>query len=146
MKIMTCFIDTSAWLAIVDAQHEHHPQAVDYFRELLENNAKIVSNNIAIDKALIQINHRLGLKAARDFWKIIDESILTINLRMDWISRRVRRNAIAHYLKKTSEEMQLEHYFLLETVKRKKVDILFTFDDNLRHLGLPVMPQSGERL
>jgi len=146
MKIMTCFIDASAWEAIVDAHHEHHNEAAYYFRELLENNAKIVSNNIAIDNALRQINRTLGLKAARDFWKIIDESILTINLRMDWISRRVRRNAIGHYLKKTNDELQLEHYFLLETVKRKKVDIIFSFDKNVRHLGLPIMPQSGEEI
>jgi len=146
MKIMTCFIDTSAWVAIVDSNHEYHKDAADYFRELLENNAKMVSNNVAIDNALRQINQRLGLKAARDFWKIIDESILTINLRMDWISRRVRRNAISHYLKKISDELQLEHYFLLETVKRKKVDILFSFDQSLHHLGLPVMPQSGKEI
>lgn len=140
MKIMTCFIDTSAWMAIIDKNHEHHNQAQQYFEELLDKNAKIVSNNQIIDETVNNIRNAFNAKKAREYLNIIDESIMTINLRMDWISRRVRRNALNQLLKTGESNLELKHFFIQETIKRKKVDVIFSFDARLKYFGLPLMP------
>ncbi len=137
---MTCFIDTSAWMAIIDKNHEHHNQAQQYFEELLDKNAKIVSNNQIIDETVNNIRNAFNAKKAREYLNIIDESIMTINLRMDWISRRVRRNALNQLLKTGESNLELKHFFIQETIKRKKVDVIFSFDARLKYFGLPLMP------
>ena len=141
MRISTCFLDASAWLALMDKEDTRHRRAARYFKELLETKSRLVTNNVEIDKSLIAIKNKAGVQAALDFYSIIDESILTLNLKMDWISRRLRRDALNLYLKSTHQERNLGHYFVFESVKRKKVDTLFTFDLQLRFLGLPIMPQ-----
>jgi len=141
MKIMTVFIDVSAWTAIVDGNDPNHAAATEYFQELLEKNAKMITNSAVLDQTLQEIKSKFGKQQAKKFLTIIDESVLTINLRMDWIARRVRRNALTRFLK-DDNGLQLLHYYIYETVNRKHVDIIFSFDQRLKSFGLPLMPQA----
>ncbi len=142
MKIMTCFLDATAWIAISDAKNANHKAACEYFSQMLEENAKLVTNNVVIDQTLGFLKKKHGAEKTRQFLNIIDESVLTINLRMDWISRRVRRNAINQYLKSADADLELSHFIINESVKRKRVDIIFSFDPALRRFGFPLMPQT----
>lgn len=146
MKIMTCLIDSSAWLAIANRDDPNHHRARDYFKELLEKNAKIVTNNAIIDETLQKIKAQLGNDLAKKFMNIIDESVITVNLRVDWISRRTRKSAINQYLRSSDNSLELKYFFIHETLKRKKVDIIFGFDEKLNGFGLPLMPLKGGRL
>ena len=128
MKIMTCFIDTSAWIAIVDKDNPNHQKSSEYLEQILQKNAKIITNNVVLDETIDSIKITSGRKLAEDFSTVVDESILTINLRMDWVSRRMRRNALVNYLKSSSKELKLRHFFIIETIKKKKIDIIFSFD------------------
>ncbi len=138
---MTVFIDVSAWTAIVDGNDPNHAAATEYFQELLEKNAKMITNSAVLDQTLQEIKSKFGKQQAKKFLTIIDESVLTINLRMDWIARRVRRNALTRFLK-DDNGLQLLHYYIYETVNRKHVDIIFSFDQRLKSFGLPLMPQA----
>ena len=141
MKIMTCFIDGSAWIAITDQSNDNHENAKEYFKSLLENNTKLVTNNIAIDEAITWLRENMSAQAARKFLDTLDESILTVNLRMDWIVRRVRRAGLNNYLKSKDADLSLKHFLIHESIKRKRVDILFSFDHKYRIFGIPLMPQ-----
>jgi len=141
MKITTCFVDASAWIALCDKSDPHHQDAQNYMRKLLESNTRFVTNNLAVDEALEVIKRKLGNHEAQRFSTIIDESILTINLRMDWISRRLRKNAIHQFLRSKKEDLQPRHFMIHETIKRKKVDSIFTFDSTLTHFGTPTVPK-----
>lgn len=142
MKIMTCFIDSSAWIAITDHSNEYHEQSKRYFKTLMENNTKLVTNNIAIDEALSWLKKNMNADVTKQFLNIIDESIITVNLRMDWISRRVRRASLNNFLKSKDSDLELRHFFIHETIKRKHVDIMFSFDQRIKVFGIPLMPQS----
>lgn len=141
MKIMTCFIDASAWIAIVDPNEANHQKARDFFEYLLERDAKLVTNNYVIDQVLDVLKEHFDIDLVAEFMKIIEESILTINLRMDWISKRVRRAAINNFLRSSNKDLKLYHFYLKETIKRKKVDMIFSYDPNVFEFGIPVMPQ-----
>ncbi|MHB2156058.1 type II toxin-antitoxin system VapC family toxin [Calditrichota bacterium GD2] len=141
MKIMTTFIDSSAWIAIIDVDDPHHQKATEFFEYLLERDAKLVTNNLMIDETLDRLKNLANVELAAQFMRIIDEALLTINLRMDWISRRVRRNAINNFLRSTNPALRMRHFFIKETLKRKKVDMIFSFDPSLKEFNLPIMPQ-----
>lgn len=140
MKILTCFIDTSAWIAIIDKNDPRHRQAREYFEQLLEKNTKLITNNIVIDRAAESLKSRLGAGQARQFTNIIDDSILTINLRLDWISRRIRKLGLNQFLKSNDSDLGLHHFYIQETLKRKHADVVFTFDTALKKFSLPLMP------
>ena len=141
MKIMTCFIDASAWVAIIDPNEANHQKARDFFEYLLERDAKLVTNNYVIDQVLDVLKERFDINLVTEFMRIIEESILTINLRMDWISKRVRRAAVNNFLRSSNKDLKLSHFYLKETIKRKKVDMIFSYDRNVFEFGIPVVPQ-----
>ncbi len=141
MKIMTCFIDASAWVALIDPKQAQHQNAKDFFQYLLERDAKLVTNNYVIDRVLEILRDRFDIDFAAKFMKIIEESVLTINLRVDWISKRVRRSALNNFLRSNNRELSLYHFYLKESIKRKKVDMIFSFDKKVFDFGIPMMPQ-----
>jgi predicted nucleic acid-binding protein len=143
MKIMSVFVDTSAWIAIIDEENEFHTEAVEYFTYLLSSKITIVTNNMVLDETIDQLKINFGVDTAKKFNEIINESIINVKLRMDWISRRERKLALDSFLKDKSSELSLRYFYIAGTVKRKKVDILFTLDKELAHLGLPIMPQKN---
>ena len=143
MKIMTCFVDSSAWVALVDSTNPKHAAAKAYFENLLDNNAKIITNNTVLDEAVMELSLSINKKTAQKFMQIIDESIITIHLRMDWISRRVRKQVLNQFLKSESTDLELRHFYILETLRRKNADIIFTFDQRLKETGFPLMPQES---
>ncbi len=142
MKIQTFFIDSSAWIAIADKNNPLHDSAQMYFNHLLEINAKLVSNNVEIDEAIVQLKKRSGAKSASRFLNIIDEAVLTIHLKVDWVSRRVRRNGLSQYLNCKDEQIGLRQFFIYESVMRKHAEIIFSFDSALKYFNIPLMPQT----
>ncbi len=142
MKIMSVFIDTSAWAAIVDENDKHHQEAVNYFTYLIVNKITIVTNNVIVDETIDYLKSEFGVDTAKKFNEIVNESIINVKLRMDWISRRERKLALNSFLKDKTSDLGLRYYYILATLKKKKIDIIFTLDDKLKNFELPVMPQN----
>ena len=141
MKVQTFFIDSSAWIAMIDKNNPKYAAAQKYFNYLLEINAKLITNNVEIDDTIVQLKKRNGTKSASRFLSIIDEAVLTIHLKVDWISRRVRRSALNQYLNCKEPNIGLRQFFIYETVLRKHVEIIFSFDSDLKYFNIPIMPQ-----
>ncbi len=141
MKIQTFFIDSSAWTAIVDNENPNHDAAQKYFEHLLEINAKLISNNVEIDEAVVRLKNKQGAKAASRFLAIIDEAVLTIHLKIDWISRRLRRSGLNQYLNCKEPGISLRQFFIYESLSHKHAEILFSFDSDLKYFNIPIMPQ-----
>jgi len=140
-KNSSVFLDSSAWLAVVDPDDPNHEKAREYFRLMLERGARAITNNIVIDQTLQTLRSKFGTDLSRRFLEIIDESTLSVNLRVDWISRRVRRSVIQQFLKSSKNELTLDHFYIYESLKRKKADFVFSFDPAVKHFKYPVIPQ-----
>ncbi len=136
------FIDKTAWIAIVDKNNPKYELSRTYFENLLNQNVRIVTNNYCIDETVSFLRSTFGNDLAKKFLLIVDESVLSINLRIDWISRRVRRNALDNFLKSSNPDLTLEHFFIYESLKRKRADFIFSYDTNLKNFDFPVMPQN----
>ncbi|KAA3614174.1 MAG: PIN domain-containing protein [Calditrichaeota bacterium] len=136
------FIDKTAWIALLDKTNPNYEAARVYFENLLAQNARLVTNNYCVDETVSFLRSTLGNDLATKFMLIIDESVLSINLRVDWISRRIRRNALNNFLKSSNSELSLNHFFIYESIKRKRVDFIFSYDTNLKNFDFPVMPQN----
>ncbi len=140
-KNSTVFIDSSAWIAILDKNNPNHDISRGYYENLLNKSIRLVTNNFCIDNTISFLKSTIGDEQAKKFLSVIDESVLTINLRVDWISRRIRRNALELYLNSSNSKLALHHFYIQESLKRKRVDFIFSFDPLLKEFDFPVMPQ-----
>ena len=78
---MTCFVDTSALLAVMDKDDAVHKEAKAFWERLTEQQATLVTTNYVMLETVALLQHRIGVPAVRRF----HDDILPI-LTIDWIS------------------------------------------------------------
>jgi len=135
------FVDSTGWNALVDPQHQHHDTAKEYYQQLLDTGAKLYTNVNEITLAISKIKSQCGLSIATEFSKIIDQASLTTNLNVSWVNRRVYRSALRQFFSIKQTEIEIRHCFIFEEVRKKKINLIFSFDYSLKYFGIPLMPQ-----
>ena len=140
--MLKVFIDSSGWYALVNNQHLNHDLAREYFQKLLTSNAKLYTSIQEVNAAISEIKQNYGLNAALEFSRIIDEANLSSNLHVSWFSRRLRRASLKQFFSIRDQEIDLRHCTIFEDVRKKKINVIFSFDDSLRKFGIPLMPQA----
>jgi predicted nucleic acid-binding protein len=135
------FIDYSGWYALINSDHPYHSQAQEYFQQLLDARTRLYSNLVQIDTAITMIKKDCGLDLAVEFTRLIEDAVLSTNLRLSWPTRRLRRNSLKQFFSIKDSIVNLQHCYILEEVKKKRINIIFSFDDALKTLAIPLMPQ-----
>jgi hypothetical protein len=92
--------------------------------------------------AISKIKQDCGLNVATDFSKLIDQSVLSTNLNVSWMTRRLHRAALKQFFSVKDPQIEIRQCLIFEEVKRKKINIIFSFDDALKSFGIPLMPQA----
>jgi hypothetical protein len=96
---------------------------------------------LEVNKAIDQINRNCSPSLAQEFSKLIEESTLTTNIHMIWLTRRLRRSSLKQFFSMREPGIELSHCIIFEEMQRKKVNAIFSFDDILKVFGIPLMPQ-----
>lgn len=135
------FIDSSGWNTIVNSKKENHEQAKEYFQNLLDSRAKIYTNVLEINDAINQIKKDCGPNLAQEFSKILEDSVLKTHINMIWLTRRLRRNSLKQFFSMRESQIELNHCIIFEEIRRKKINVIFSFDNSLKIFGIPLMPQ-----
>jgi predicted nucleic acid-binding protein len=138
--MMRVFIDSSAWYALVYTGNSNHDAAKDYFLNLLESRARCYSTITEINQAIFLIKRDCGLSMAMEFNKIIDDAAMTANIHISWLTRRLRRNSLKHFFSFKETEIELRHCIIFEEIRKKRINIIFSFDTHLKVFGVPLMP------
>jgi len=136
------FIDCSGWVALINPKHRYHALAREYFQQLLDSPTRLYSNIEQLDSAITFIKKECGLELAVEFTHLIDDAVLATNLRLSWPTRRLRRNSLKLYFSLKEGTVDINHCYIFEEVKRKKINIIFSFDDALKTFAIPLMPQT----
>jgi predicted nucleic acid-binding protein len=140
--MLKVFTDNTGWYAIVNANHEKHDLAKEYFQQLLDSRAQIYTHINEINLAISKIKKNCNLNLATEFSKVIDESILSSNVHASWLTRRLRRNSLKHFFSIKDPTIDIRHCIIFEEVKKKKINFIFSIDDTLKKFGVPLMPQA----
>jgi hypothetical protein len=82
-----------------------------------------------------------GLDLAVEFTRLIEDAVLSTNLRLSWPTRRLRRNSLKQFFSFKDSIVNLQQCYILEEVKKKRINIIFSFDDALKTMAIPLMPQ-----
>lgn len=77
---MTTFGDTSAFYALLDADHQNHVQARSVWPLLLEHAGRLFCSNYVVVETIALVQHRLGQEAVRAFV----EELLPV-VQVEWV-------------------------------------------------------------
>ena len=124
---MSVFVDTSAMLALLDADDPEHADAVAAWRELAEEGAPLLSSNYVVVETTAVAQHRLGLDAVR----ALVRDVLPL-VEIAFIDSAIHEAAIAALLAAGRRQLSLVDCSSFELMRRREVGRAFAFDRHFR--------------
>ena len=127
---MMVFIDTSALLAVLDADDLNHSLAKAALEELLGGGTDLVTHNYVLAETSALVFRRLGLEALRVF-----ETDLRPIIDVVWVTPDVHEAAIGAQLLAARRSLSLVDCISFEVMRRAGLRSVFAFDAHFRESG-----------
>ncbi|MEW6574098.1 MAG: PIN domain-containing protein [Bacillota bacterium] len=132
---MSVYLDTSAFLAVLDADDEYHPQAKRVWEELLRAGVPLICSSYVLVETYALVQHRLGLEAL----KVFHEDIFPL-LRVEWVEEALHENAANAVLTVKRRRLSLVDCVSFALMRRLGLKEAFTFDRDFAAQGFTCLP------
>jgi predicted nucleic acid-binding protein len=132
---MTIFIDTAAFLAVLNANDRFHQSSRQIWDEILLSNSSLLSSNYILLETIALLQHRFGVEAVRLF----DRDILPV-IEIAWVDETIHKQGMSALLAANRRNLSLVDCTSFEIVRRFGLDEVFTFDPHFREQGFKIIP------
>ncbi|MQL51330.1 PIN domain-containing protein [Desulfofundulus thermobenzoicus] len=132
---MSVYVDTSAFLAVLDADDENHEAAKKVWTDLLESREAMVCNSYVLVETFALVQHRLGMAAVRAF----HEDVFPV-LQLEWIDDNLHRQAASALLTANRRNLSLVDCASFTTMRRLGIKRAFAFDKHFSEQGFTCIP------
>lgn len=132
---MTAFVDTSAFLAVLNADDRFHRPARAVWEEILERDELLVCNNYILVETFALLQSRFGLEAVQVFQSDI-MPVLTVS----WIEAETHQRAVSALLAAHRRRLSLVDCSAMETMRALAIKRVFTLDPHFAEYGFDSLP------
>ncbi|HIE12636.1 MAG TPA: PIN domain-containing protein [Desulfotomaculum sp.] len=132
---MSVYVDTSAFLAVLDADDEYHPQAKRVWEELLRAGVPLICSSYVLVETYALVQHRLGLEAL----KVFHEDIFPL-LRVERVEETLHENAANAVLTAKQQRLSLVDCVSFALMRRLGLKEAFAFDQDFGAQGFTCLP------
>lgn len=134
---MNIFIDTAAFLAVLNTNDQFHQSAKNIWDEILSSNLSLFSSNYVILETTTLLQHRFGIDALRLF----ESDILPV-IEIAWVDETIHQQGTSALLAANRRNLSLVDCTGFEIMRQIGLDEIFTFDPHFREQGFKVIPES----
>lgn len=127
---MTIFVDTSALLAVLDADDQQHALARQAWEDLVTREEDLVCTNYILVESFALVQHRLGVEAVRT----LQEDIVPV-LRIEWMDSQRHNTSVAALLTAARRQLSLVDCASFDAMRRLGISTAFTFDRHFDEQG-----------
>lgn len=131
---MNIFIDTSAFLAVLDRSDERHAAAKGTWEEMLNGDHTLLCHNYILVETTAILTRRIGTESVRVF----ERDVVPI-LRLVWMTREIHEAAVGAHLAAGRRALSLVDCASFEVMRRTGVRTAFAFDPHFREFGYEVL-------
>lgn len=133
---MNVFIDTSGFLAMLDADDDNHLKAKEEWSEIVSSGANLISNNYILVETFALVQNRLGTEAVR----ALQDDILPV-VHIAWVDEITHKKAVSALLVASRRKLSLVDCVSFETMRQLGLKFAFTFDIHFREQGFRCIPR-----
>jgi predicted nucleic acid-binding protein len=131
---MSVFIDTSAFLAVLNSVDENHPSARRAWEQIIAaDNTLLTSNYILVETSAL-LQHRFGMHALRLFENDIQPLLQTL-----WVDEGIHRQAVSALLAANRRNLSLVDCTSFELLRSNFITRVFTFDHHFQEQGFIII-------
>jgi len=134
---MNIFIDTAAFLAVLNADDRFHHPASQAWSEILATDSVVFSSNYVILETTTLLQNRFGLEALRLFERDILPVIVIV-----WVDESIHKQGMSALLAANRRNLSLVDCTSFDIIRQIGLDRVFTFDPHFREQGFKVIPEN----
>jgi len=131
------FLDTSAILAVLDADDLHHAAADSIWQRLLASDEKLASTNYILVETFALVQRRLGMEAVH----AVEGEIVPL-LDVYWLSAEAHQAALKAFLAASKRSLSLVDCSSFEVMRRQNLKRAFAFDKHFTDHGFELLAAS----
>ncbi len=132
---MRVFIDTSAFLSILDSDDNFHPKAKTEWAGLVSSGAVLFCNNYVLVETFALVQHRLGMKAVR----ALNDDILPL-VNIEWVDETTHRAGVSAVEASGRRRLSLVDCVSFETMRQLGIKTAFAFDQHFSEQDFECVP------
>lgn len=132
---MTFFIDTSAFLAILDADDENHQNAKKKWEDFIYGEETLVCSNYVLIESFALIQNRLGMKAVEAF----QEDVVPM-LNIEWVDESQHQAGISSMLTVNRRDLSFVDCVSFDMMRRLGIKTAFAFDKHFKEQNFEIIP------
>ena len=127
---MRVFVDTSAFLAVLDADERNHHEASRLWEHLVGDNVELICTNYVLVETFALVQSRLGMPVVSIFQERVVPLLDTL-----WIDESLHETGLAALLIANRRRLSLVNCVSFEVVRKHRVDAVFAFDQHFEEQG-----------
>jgi uncharacterized protein len=135
---MNVLVDTSALLAVLDADDAHHADAREVWQGLMDGDATLHCTNYVLLETFALVQHRLGFAALQAF-----QGDVVPVLRTQWVDASLHATAVAALMTARRRKLSLVDCVTFETARRLGIGTIFAFDRHVAEQGFHCLPDQA---
>jgi uncharacterized protein len=132
---VTVFVDTSAFLAVLDSNDQFHSHAKAAWESLVADEAGLVCTSYILVETFALVQNRLGMAAVRAF----QENIVPL-LQVEWIEAQNHQRSVAALLIAGRRQLSLVDCASFDAMRTLGLTTAFTFDRHFAEQGFHCVP------
>lgn len=132
---MNIFVDTAAFLAVLNVDDRFHPAARRTWEEILSSDALLFSSNYVLLEMTALLQHRFGIEALQLF-----ESHILPVVEIAWVDEAIHRQGMSALLTANRRHLSLVDCTSFEIMRQMGIEHVFTFDPHFHQSGFQVLP------
>ena len=131
---MSTYVDTSAILAVLDADDPNHQPAKEAWSELVESGEPLVTSNYVVVETASVLHKRFGLSSVR----LLQSDIVPV-LDIEWIDEQLHDAAMGALLAGSRHGPTLVDCVGFEVIRKQAIQRVFAYDRHFQNRGFDLV-------
>jgi len=132
---MSSFIDTSAFLAILNADDENYKKAEKIWKKIVSEGETLVCSNYVLVETVALIQSRFGMAGVR----IFQEDVIPV-LTIEWVDESLHEAGVTSMLAANNKKLSLVDCVSFAMMRRLGIKTAFVFDKHFKEQGFTCSP------
>ncbi|APC08973.1 type II toxin-antitoxin system VapC family toxin [Neomoorella thermoacetica] len=131
------FVDTSAWVAVVNRRDQYHTIAAPFYKKALKEYGQLLTTNLVAAETYVLLRLDSGLDVALGWWEKISASL---KIQVVYIDSDITTEAVKLLRKFDNQTFSLTDAVSFKVMEREGIEEAFAFDVHFKVAGFTMLP------